>query len=185
MSLDELKKILPIPADPIDTDESVLAQNMKKLGVEFPTDYLEYSRVYGSGKIRAEGAYGWEFYSAFRPSLPEFISGFADTYGPLKDPESKLAQPNLFPEPGGLLPFGRRDDVYFTWKTEGSAKDWKVVVFWGWDSGAGEDKGRQEFDLNFSDFLVQMLTRKFIVAGFRTPWELETDLSFEPEVYGG
>ena len=85
----------------------------------------------------------------------------------------------LFPEPGGLLPFGHRDDLYFTWKTDGRPDEWKVVALWTYDHD-----GYKKYDMNFTSFLLNVLTRKTRVPGFTSAWDPKTDISFEPEVYG-
>jgi len=85
----------------------------------------------------------------------------------------------LFPEPGGLLPFGHRDDKYFTWKTDGDPDRWRVVVIWRYD-----EEGYQEFNMGFLEFLVGFLTLEIHLPGFQLSWDPSTDLSFEPVIYG-
>ncbi len=86
----------------------------------------------------------------------------------------------LYPEPGGLLPFGHRDDVYFTWKTDGKANDWKVIVIWLYQNDA-----YKSFDMGFCQFLTSLLKRKIQVPGFTSKWNPRKDITFEPEVYSG
>jgi hypothetical protein len=176
----KLRKILPVPVSPIDADESVLPKNMKTLGVHFPNNYLEYGRIYGSGTISVK-VYAWEIYSPFRPTYPKFVSRFfkrQDAYR--KACETTNVALGLFPERGGLLPFGHRDDVYFCWKTEGDPEAWIVVVLWEYQKG-----GYEVFEMSFAEFLVNLLTRKIRVAGFKSRWNPKTDITFVPEVYGG
>jgi hypothetical protein len=175
----ELRRLLPAPHSPIDTDESFLARNTRALGIRFPKDFIAYGKRYGSGTISVK-AYSWEIYSPFRPSYPKFVKHFfarQDAYR--KACETTDLSLGLFPEPGGLLPFGHRDDVYFTWKTEGESDHWTVTVLWVYNQG-----GFQAFDMGFSQFLVQLLTRRIRVAGFKSKWSPKTDITFESEVYG-
>ncbi len=177
--LEKLKQLLKPPESPIDVDESVLQGNIVQLGVEFPEDFMAYSRVYGSGTISVT-AYSWEIYSSFCPKFPKFVNKFfrrEDSYRKAMDTDN--LDLGLFPEPGGLLPFGHRDDLYFTWKTEGSPDDWKVVVIWLY-----EESGYEAFSVGFLDFLLNILNGSMKMPGFSSTWNPATDLSFESEVYG-
>ncbi len=73
--LEKLLKILPVPESPIDTAESCLKKITKSLKVQFPTDFLEFGRVYGSGTISVE-SYSWEIYSPFREKFPDYVKQF-------------------------------------------------------------------------------------------------------------
>ena len=173
-----LKKLLPIPITPIDIDESILQTNIAALKTDLPRDFIEYSRVYGSGGINVK-FYTWEVCSAFRPSFPGFVADFFTCQAAFRDAmETFDIALGLYPEKGGLLPFGVRDDVYFTWKTDGSPDKWKVTVIWTY-----EQDGYQSFDLCFLDFLEKLLTRKIEVVGFRSTWNAKSDISFRSEVF--
>ena len=176
MSIENLRKILPVPGSPIDTDESFLSQNQMALGTDFPQDYLEFSRVYGSGAITT--VYRWEIYSAFRPTLPDMVKFFHDRNKEVNVSESGKERIRLFPMPDELLPFGRDDDLYFTWRTSGKPDDWRVVVFWRCSPG-----GHQEFDLGFTEFLVRLLNRSISVEGYSLAWDPDADILFESKVF--
>ena len=176
----DLRRLVPSPHSPIDTDESVLTINATKLSLRFPKDFLDYGKLYGSGTISVN-VYDWEIYSPFRLSYPTFVRRFFDRQDAYRKACETTSLPlGLYPEPGGLLPFGHRDDVYFTWKTKGEPEQWTVTVLWEYSQG-----GFQEFNMGFSDFLVQLLTRRIRVAGFRSVWNPKTDIAFESEVYSG
>src|SRR5262245_4197011 len=178
--IENLRKILPIPESPIDTDESVLKKIAKALKVHFPNDYLEFGRTYGSGTISV-GVYEWEIYSPFRLTYPDFVRHFFKRQDAFRRAAETTGLPlGLFPEAGGLLPFGHRDDVYFCWKTDGDPNTWPVHVIWEYKEG-----GYQTFQLHFSEFLVALLTRKVTVAGFKSIWKPKKDITFQPEVFGG
>lgn len=211
MYLDQLTNILPIHNLPIDVCDTALATNLEQLGVELPEDYLAFSKLYGSGTIVIENDAGeviqsWEIFSAFRPTLPRIVSFFQKRFEAKRDPKSRIPQIELFPKPGGLLPFGGRnsdyiiqetilglprtsriegrDSIFFTWQTTGKPDDWKVVVFWDWDRGLENDKGHQKFELGFYDFLVQLLTRRIKLKGSKA-WTPEDVIRFIPRVYSG
>lgn len=178
--LNKLTSLIPMPTAPIDTSEKRLTAGSKALAVRLPADFLEYSRTYGSGTISTQ-AYSWEVYSVFRRTYPAFVAKFfsrQDTYR--RAMETTHLPLGLYPEPGGLLPFGGRDSVYFCWRTIGEPDEWTVCVLWRY-----EERGFQLFDLSFSEFLVALLTRKIKVAGYRSRWNPKKDITFESEVYNG
>ena len=176
--LSKIRKLLVSPRFPIDVDQAILEQTCDSMGTQFPHDYLEFARLFGSGTIYIGDIYHWEFISPFRPTYPRFVKGFFDR----TDEYRKFAEPDvpflgLYPEPGGLLPFGQRDDLYFTWKTEGKPDAWTVVVFWLY-----EPNGYQHFKLGFLEFLHQFLLQKIQLEPFRK-WEKNTRYSFESQVF--
>jgi hypothetical protein len=172
-------KLLPVPASPVDLNESVLTQNESALGIAFPDDFVEYSRVFGSGVVDF-GPYDVSIYSAFRPTYLEFCKKFHDiNYEHREACETFDVPLGLFPEKGGLLPFGIRDDLDFTWKTDGEPNDWKVVLIWRY-----EDKGYKVYDVGFTEFLVRSLRLELHIPGFTSDWNPATDVSFQPGVHG-
>lgn len=178
--LTRLQALVPPPAAPIDIDDATLQANLKSLKTNFPSDYLQYAKLYGSGRMHA-GPYDWEIWSPARPSYPATVKRFHRVWSQARDAmETKDVPLGLFPESGGLLPFGKDDERgWFTWNTGGPPDDWKVVVIWNYSHDS-----YQNFDMNFSEFLYKMLTREIYVAGFRSEWTA-SDITFEPEVYSG
>lgn len=175
--LTRLQTVLRPPSAPIDVDRKALWANIESLRISFPDDFLQYSLLYGSGTIRV-GPYSWEIWSAARPSYPSTVANFSQIQSELRDALETHAVPlDLFPEAGGLLPFGIRSDVWFTWKTAGHPNEWKVVVLWSY-----EPDSYQIFDMPFSEFLFKLLTRQISVAGFHTEWNV-ADISFTQDVY--
>jgi hypothetical protein len=114
----------------------MLGETIAALNVEFPSDYLAYARIYGTGTIIIEDAYEWEIYSPFRDTFYKFVRCFFDRQDVYrKATENEHVSLGLFPEPGGLLPFGYDDDFYFTWKTDGDPDSWTIVVIWLYQEG--------------------------------------------------
>jgi hypothetical protein len=175
--LEQIRTIVPVPASPIDVDEPVLRKNEAALNTRFPEDFVAYARVYGSGSVVA-GPYSWEIWSPFRTAYPRIVENFAWIWGEVRDAlETHEVPLGLFPEPGGLLPFGVRSDVWFTWRTRGQPDDWNVVVMWSY-----EDDSFEVFEMGFAEFLFRLVTKRIDVAGFQSPWD-EKEISFEPKVY--
>jgi hypothetical protein len=61
----------------------------------------------------------------------------------------------------------------------GKPDAWTVVVIWLY-----EERGYEEFSMNFSQFLTALLTREITVTPWKSAWNPETDLSFETRIYG-
>ena len=175
--LAQLQELLPPPTSPRDSDDLALHQNEQTIGSSFPSDFLRYSTLYGSGRI-CVGPYSWEIWSGARTTYPAIVADFSRIWGELRDAIETTHVPlGLFPEPGGLLPFGNRSDVWFTWKTVGQPDEWKIVVMWSY-----EEDSYQIFDMGFAEFLVTLLTRRITAAGFLSEWE-QSDISFSQDVF--
>lgn len=100
----ELVKVLPPPSELLDTDEVILRRLENCTRTQFPADFIEFGKVYGSGTIKS--AYRWEVLSPFRPSYPLFILNFARNQDLFRDTMEIGDEPfRIFPQVGGLLPF--------------------------------------------------------------------------------
>ena len=185
----QLQKLIPIPESPIDISGDGFKENCVQLGIDFPTDYVEFSGIYGSGAtcvgIEGDGGdeeefcptYRWENFSVYRIGFKNYVDDFFERWDAMREGGDETSF-GLFPEKGGLLPFGGRDDVYFTWRTIGKSSNWNVVVMWGFD-----ENDFQEFDMGFSEFLYQLLMKKIEIEGFEPGWNPKTEINFETEVY--
>jgi len=191
MSIDyvaEIQKIMPPPANPIDVDPAVLQRNLEslKLTSGLPEDYLRYATLYGSGSPRIHydepglGPHSWDFWSPARPTYPEIVADFFDTKNQYREAMETFDIPlGLYPEPGGLLPFGvDNSGVWFTWKTIGIPKGWNVVVIYAYDYDEYE-----EFDMGFSEFLFQWLTKRLPERHWNTAEWKVTGISFSQNIY--
>lgn len=177
--LDELTCLLRPPESPIDVNETMLHENEATLGVSFPQDYVEFSRIYGSGAISVT-AYSLEVRCAFRPNVARYVEEFRYCKGEYRKAMQTFdVGLGLFPEPGGLLPFANRDDHYLAWKTEGCPNTWKVYSIWTYDWN-----GFEAHELTFLEFLVRMLKREVSMPGWQSNWNPATDISFRTEVFG-
>lgn len=155
MSLTRLKEILPPPElkkEASRADEWISVEST--IGTELPSDYKEFIDLYGSGSID-------RFLTIFDPfsrnentNLLDAIRTKLEALRELQDEFQSERKYAIFPEPGGLLPFGGTDngDVLF-WKTSGKPEAWSVVIN---ESRAPE---YEEFSSCMTDFLVGVLTR--------------------------
>jgi uncharacterized protein (TIGR02996 family) len=107
------------------------------IGTRLPADYKAFLDVYGRGSV---GHLNIDHPFSIIGNVHEewarwAATWFADLIGDLR------GAPPLFPEPGGLLPFGTIGDVGLVgWLTEGEPEDWSVL-YHGRDEGLVELKG--------------------------------------------
>ncbi len=133
-SLERLRALAPPPDKPLDAgDPERWPEIEAQLATALPEDYKAFTNLYGSGKFD-------DFLYLFNPfaapdsggnlitAQDEVLAAYTETRSKFPD---KLPLPP-FPEPGGLLPFGRTDngnDLY--WVTEGDPAGWEVALFDG------------------------------------------------------
>jgi hypothetical protein len=176
----ELAKILPPPNAPLDRDESFLRRLENCTRIQFPADFIEFGKLYGSGTIKS--AYSWEVLSPFRPSYPLYILNFARNQELYRDSMEVGNEPfRVFPQVGGLLPFAQSSGGdYVCWETIGEPDDWGVVDFYSFDDGQFE-----RLDMGFSEYFYKVLTREIVLNRHRDgdSWDPQTDLKFMPVIY--
>ncbi len=102
--MDDLIKLLPPLQKPIDLEEYLMAANRKALGtaypkddlmlkmnqqalgIDFPTDFVRFGTVFGSGVVRThfktkdgDGCYSWDVCSPFSPLFCQLVIRCART----------------------------------------------------------------------------------------------------------
>lgn len=176
--LSELREILPVPESPLNADPAALEAVQGALGSSFPQDWLEYSRIYGSGFVRISGVESWAIYSAFQPSYPDIVTEFHQVWSADRESQEEQAlPPGLFPEPGGLLPFGSGDGgSNLTWVTKGTPDEWTVAVMYGYN-----ERSMKFLDMGFTEFLCKLLKRQLQseLPHWPSEWNPATDISFK------
>ena len=184
--IQELAKIVVPPERPSDWDEASLERNRSILRIEFPDDYIEFGRVFGSGTFKAEvpaedSLYDWEVWSPARETCPSIVMHYSRCLNDFKaDTEVDDVEFGIFPEQKGYLPFARSTGGGSVgWITAGEPNDWKVVDLMGYESGAF-----QVLDMGFSEFLFNVLTGKIALNRYEdlTLWKVE-DVTFGQEIY--
>ena len=172
----ELTKILPPPPQPADYDERYLQWNQNVLSTKLPDDFIEFGRIYGSGTIKT--AYSWEVCSPFRVTFPMFVLDFARTCQVYKDAAEPEGVPfGIFPEVGGVLAFAvTPDGNRVGWITTGEPNSWKVVDMHDYEVGDFEI-----FDMSFSEYFLNVLTRKIVLQRHQggDEWDPATDIKFK------
>lgn len=175
MSLTALLAVLPPPRDPSETgDQAGWAELGVNLGVDLPADYHEFIAAYGTGYIAG-------FLWVFNPFSADSNVNFGlqtkqriDAHRTFRGRFPKMVPFRLFPEEGGLLPFGATDngDVMF-WLTEGPADGWKTVVY------ASRADEFEVFGLEMTEFLARVLGSSIRCRIFPSDFP-SGDVSFAP-----
>jgi hypothetical protein len=176
----DLARLLPPPEKPLDYNEAMLARNQGVFRIQFPDDFVEFGRAYGSGTIKA--AYSWEVWSPFRPTYPLIVLEFARVWNLFKDAADVSGVPfGIFPEVGGLLPFAKSaDGDWVCFRTAGEPNGWDVV-----DLGRYEPGGYEILEGGFADYFVSVLSRRVVLKRHANGngWDPQTDLKFRQRVF--
>lgn len=156
MTIHNLIKVVPPPAAPDEAYSGPWETIEADLGTALPQDYKDFVRIYGCGDfmefLGIHVPVSWSPYVR----LQSEVRVICDTLRHLED----CPYP-LWPEPGGLLPFGKTDfGDYLFWLPRGPPDAWGVVV---WDRGMGE---YEAFDCGLTDFLAGVATGDIDPMGF-------------------
>lgn len=153
MALVDLIREVAAPKNPVATGPLAWGEIEARLGCALPDDYKEYIETFGLGCLDG-------FLYVFSPfSENRNLNLFAQVetrlaaLRELKASSRDEVQYPLFPETGGLLPWGASDngDVLF-WLTEGQANEWGVVI------NAGRDARCEEYAGGMAYVLSQLLS---------------------------
>lgn len=159
MSLAELRKLLPPPADPVDVpDVDAWRHTEEKLGTSLPSDYKQFLASYGTGRVD-------DFLDVFLPSSPESWNNLLDCLEAQRDTFDEIQRGGhplsygLLPAKPGLLPVGQTDngDTIF-YIVDGKPDAWKIAIL----SLRGRDV--EVFDGGLVEFLIAAIRHQ--VAAF-------------------
>lgn len=173
MTIENLIKVAPPPADPFWAFKGSWVAIEGELGTALPQDYKDYVALYGSGCfmqfVRISIPKSWTVHLR----LGAQVKWAAGVFRAYKDIGDNPPYP-LWPDPGGLMAFGTTfdGDVLF-WLARGAPQDWPVVF---WD-GSGHEA--ELFNCDMTDFLAGMATGAYLSDAF----DLETltdETKFEP-----
>ncbi|GAB4158226.1 MAG: hypothetical protein Tsb009_35380 [Planctomycetaceae bacterium] len=173
------EELLIVPNAPIDTDESAIERSMGALGIRLPHDYLLFCDKYGSGSVFTAGK-RFELISAGRVTYPDFVRDFSERQGQFRDAmETHDVGLGLYPEKGGLLPFGKDDSgTYFCWDTHSSPDEWTVVVIWEY-----EDDGFKRLNCSYSGFVCGLLKGSQPHPLWGKKWKPILPVDYLPEIF--
>ena len=173
MTIDTLMKVITPPREPAGVFLGPWEPIEAELGIPIPPDYKDLVRVYGSG-------YYMEFFGIHVPRsanlnlrLETQVAAICATFSD----RDELIYP-LWPDPGGLVPFGGTDNGDFLfWLPRRALADWSIVV---WDRGLGNF---EVFDCDLTNFIAGLATGAIVPKEF--PEDLVTcDHLFQPHTAG-
>lgn len=155
--LDQLAIVLPPPIRPVESTGMDWKSVEEELGTRLPYDYKSYVEQYGSGRI---DGFLWVYNPNSECKYTNLLTESRIVLGYRRDLAASFdfyRQYPLFPDAGGLLPFGGTDngnDLF--WVTRGEPNQWSVVV--------GDARGPQmeEFACGVVAFLVGFLTGRIV-----------------------
>lgn len=131
MALEALSNILRHPVEAIEAGSVERWTEIEEIiGTPLPVDYRQYVNTLGSGCI---GAFLWPFNPFSESKFLNLIQQINVRLSALRDLKEQLGEAEcpypLYPETGGLLPWGATDngDVFF-WLTGGHPDTWIVIL---------------------------------------------------------
>lgn len=156
MTIERLIRVIPPPPEPFEAFNGPWEPVETALGTALPHDYKDFCRLYGSG-------YFMQFLGVSVPGsqnpnvrLEPHVRAICDTFFD----RAELPY-SLWPDPGGLIPFGQTDNGDFLfWLPRGEPANWGVVV---WDRGLA---GFEVFDCDLTDFLAGLATGEILPREF-------------------
>jgi uncharacterized protein (TIGR02996 family) len=167
--MEELRAILSPPRRPTNAEGDWSAIEAS-LGLRLPADYKSFISTYGSGSI---GSIEIESPLGLQTDMRSWWAGWAGLIADLAEFED-VPYP-VFPEPGGLLPFGTFGDVdLLCWRTIGEPDQWPFVYHDRYQ-GFFEIKG-----LSAVEFLLEAVTQTSPLQ-IRLNRELEPPCDFVPQ----
>lgn len=126
-ALARLAELIPPPADVEPIDWAVVEDD---LGTPLPPDFKAFCDRWGSGAIYLEGPVD------IHPEIGQ-IRWWLDTLADFME-DGIVPRAPLFPDDGGLLPFGSTESRWeLLWRTGGDPSTWTVVVLSDEDPAAG------------------------------------------------
>jgi hypothetical protein len=154
MAIDELLRMIPPPASPVDNgSRERLAEVTSQLGLQLPDDLIQLGEHYGSGRFWDIGRLPIEIFNPFGSAYLKEVTLLCDILDEYKSGEIEVPY-DIHPETPGLLPLGVDDQRgTLLWLTSGDANSWPLVF----DPGNGN---YQEFKMSLGDFLAKLFRRQ-------------------------
>lgn len=175
MSIGNLIRVVPPPERPGDPFTGSWREIEAKLGTALPSDYKAFVARYGLG-VFMEDVSIWtpRAYKRFMRLEFEAPQGLKI----LREVEDFRFP--LWPEPGGLLPFGTTiNSDYLTWRTEGPPDAWRITVV---DRGSGFNEVH-DHDCDLTDFLTAVAMNELDPPLFEYSFS-ESERVFTPDPMG-
>jgi hypothetical protein len=158
----KLRNILSPPLVPVEKgDRNSWPSIEQTLGIGLPLDYKLYIETYGSGCL---DGFIWvlnPFSSNPNLNLLHGRESALRALQVLREQKAYELPYPLFPETGGILPWGLTDngDVLY-WLTKGEPGEWTVVV------NASREPRTEHYPYSMTEFLAKILGRQIVSAIF-------------------
>ena len=161
MPLSRLIQITPPPKAPLEIGSQKQWKSIQEhLGIPLPDDYKNLINCYGTGAFTNFIL----LYTPFAAQEDANIFQVLDTHHQAKDHTksgketlwSVVAPFELYPEPGGLLPWGTTPDfdISFFWQVSGPPETWVTIVY---NLRMGE---YEVWKMSCTSFLIKLFLRK-------------------------
>ncbi|CNF29107.1 Uncharacterised protein [Yersinia nurmii] len=130
MMINNLVKILVPPASPLESGSGMKWPLIEEQ-LSFPSDYIDFINVYGSGRIA-------DFIVIFNPFSKNADVNFFEQYkliledlNYLIDSDSDYYKYQLYPKDNGLIPLGVTDNgdyIFWTMKSKSDSELWGTAI---------------------------------------------------------
>lgn len=156
--LELLERVLLVPQKVYNTgNEELWSKFEEEVGIIFPNDYKKLIGRYGTGGI---GNFIWFLtpFSADRNvNYIERMNIMLEAYQISKSKLPEYFIHNVYPDKGGLLPWGyteNGDELY--WKTDESLDNWEIIIY----ESASPDYCC--YKMSLTEFLYKIITGKLV-----------------------
>lgn len=143
----------------------------KKIGFQFPEDFLEYGKIYGTGDLLI-GRYGLKISNPLDPNYANWILARGKALSSIGDPP-ELRSIYYYPEPKGLVPFAEDlsgELIFF----QRHSTTLKVITM-----PLGEPDLATVYPFSFSEFLVKLVTQNLNPPYFPIQESNSLEIEFE------
>lgn len=143
----------------------------EKIDFQFPDDFLEYGKLYGTGLINIS-KYGLKVANPLDPNYVKWILSRGKSLSTIGDPP-ELRSFNYYPEPGGLVPFAENmsGELIFLQRRRTAVKVVSMPL--------GEPDRATIYPCSFSEFLVKLITQKLDPPYFPVQHLDDFEITFE------
>lgn len=160
--MDKLIEILIPPKEPYNIGNEAEWQDFfSVLGTKLPTDYIKFIQTYGTGGV---DNFLWILTPFVKDENVNFMirkKEISDAYIQSRTSFPQFYQHYVYPEIGGLLPWGysdNGDELY--WLTVGEPDEWKVVVY------ESRSHINYTYSLRMVEFMYGIITKKLVCDAF-------------------
>lgn len=168
----KLKELLTPPTRPLRCGNLEIWHELhKKIDFQFPEDFLEYGKNYGTGCLKV-GCYSIRVGNPLDPNYAKWILARGKALSTIGDPP-ELRSIFYYPEPKGLVPFAENlsgELVFF----QQHANAVRII-----NMPLGEPEYATVYPYSFSEFLVKLVTQKLDPPYFPVQDATHLELSFE------